>query len=319
VAGARIDEAVEKVFLETMVPSELELALAVEHEVAGHAEELAKQWRARREQAAYEARRAEKRYKAVDPDNRVVARTLEREWELKLRELEEVERQYTEARRTRRVDLSEEDRVRVRELARDLPAVWRSPVTLAADRKAMMRLVIEAIALSPIEVPRRATWVKVAWRSGTVTEIEVPRPHRRDLFRTPPAALERIRTLAAAGRHDEEIAETLNAEGMRTGRALTWTTWAVRWTRKKERICRVAPDRPRRALLPDRYPDGCYSVAGAAKRFGVKLDIVRAWIKRGLVKAERHDFQTHRRVWWLEIADDTAARLDRLATTLRRP
>jgi len=147
-----------------------------------------------------------------------VARTLEREWETKLRELEEVERQFTEARRTRRVDLSEEDRARVRELARDLPAVWRSPVTPPADRKAMMRLVIEAISLSPIEVPRRATRVTVAWQGGVVTEIEVPRPHRRDLFRTPPAALERMRALAAAGRHDEEIAEILNAEGIRTGR-----------------------------------------------------------------------------------------------------
>ncbi|PYO52969.1 MAG: recombinase family protein [Candidatus Rokuibacteriota bacterium] len=179
VAGARLDAAVEQLFLDTMVPSELELALAVDHEVAGQAEELAQQWRARREQAAYEARRAEKRYKAVDPDNRVVARTLEREWESKLRELEEVERQYTEARRTKRVELSPDDRARVRELARDLPAVWRSPVTPPADRKAMMRLVIEAISLSPIEVPRRATRVTVAWQSGTVTEIEVPSSGRR--------------------------------------------------------------------------------------------------------------------------------------------
>lgn len=319
VAGARIDAAVEKLFLETMVPSELELSLAVDHEVAGQAEELAKQWRARREQAAYEARRAEKRYKAVDPDNRVVARTLEREWESKLRELEEVERQYAEARRTRRVDLSEEDRARVRELARDLPAVWRSPVTPPADRKAMLRLVIEAISLSPIEVPRRATWVKVAWQSGVVTEIEIPRPHRRDLFRTALAALERMRALAAAGRHDEEIAKILNAEGMRTGRGRTWTTWAVRWTRKKERIGRVAPDRPRRELLPDRYPDGRYSVAGVAKRFGVSLSVVHSWIKRGLVNGERHDFQAHRRVWSLEIPEDAVARLKHLTAALRRP
>ena len=60
-------------------------------------------------------------------------------------------------------------------------------------------------------------------------------------------------------------------------------------------------------------------VAGAAKRFGVKLDVVHAWIKRGLVQAERNDFGAHRRVWWLEIAEDTAARLERLAATLRRP
>lgn len=159
----------------------------------------------------------------------------------------------------------------------------------------------------------------MAWQSGAVTELEIPRPHRRDLFRTPPASVERIRALAGGGRHDEVIAETLNTEGMRTGRGLTWTTWAVRWARKKERIGRVAPDRPRRELLPDRYPDGRYSVAGAAKRFGVTMDTVRAWITRGLVNAERHDFEAHRRVWWLEIPEDTAARLEHLAAPLRRP
>jgi hypothetical protein len=95
--------------------------------------------------------------------------------------------------------------------------------------------------------------------------------------------------------------------------------WAVRWTRKKARISRVAPDRPRRELLPDRYPDGRYSVAGAAKRFGATLDVIRAWIKRGLLPGERHEFQVHRRVWWLEIAEDTAARHDRLAATLKHP
>jgi hypothetical protein len=139
------------------------------------------------------------------------------------------------------------------------------------------------------------------------------------VLRTPPAALERLRALAAEGRHDEEIAEILNAEGMRTGRGLPWTTWAVRWTRKKERICRVAPDRPRRELLPDRYPDGRYSVAGAAMRFGVTLATVRGWIARELVKGERHDFHAHHQVWWLEIPEDTATRLEHLAATLRRP
>ena len=183
----------------------------------------------------------------------------------------------------------------------------------------MMRLMIDSISLSPMEVPRRATLVKVAWQSGVVSEIDVPRPDRRDVLRTPRAAVERMRALAAEGRHDEEIAEILNAEGLRTGRGRRWTTWAVQWTRKRERICRVAPDRPRRELLPDRYPDGRYSVAGAAKRFGVRLDMVRAWIKRGLVKGERHDFQVHRQVWWLEIAEDTAARLERLAAALRHP
>ena len=60
-------------------------------------------------------------------------------------------------------------------------------------------------------------------------------------------------------------------------------------------------------------------MVGAAKRFGVTMDVIRAWVRRGLVKGERHDFQAHRRVWWLEIPAETAARLERLAAALRRP
>ena len=70
--------------------------------------------------------------------------------------------------------------------------------------------------------------------------------------------------------------------------------------------------------LPDRFPDGRYSVGGAAKRFGVRLAVVHAWITRGLVTGERHDFQAHRRVWWLEIPETIATRLEQLAVALKR-
>jgi hypothetical protein len=172
---------------------------------------------------------------------------------------------------------------------------------------------------------RRAARRIRAWaRLGRVTESAAAVLSAASI--TPPVAeaaarpaSRRSNTTSRSGRHDEEIAEILNADGMRTGRGLAWNTWAVRWTRKTERICRVAPDRPRRELLPDQFPDGRYSVAGAATRFGVTMDVIRAWVRRGLVPGERNDFQAHRRVWWLEIAEDTAARLERLAAPLRRP
>ena len=68
----------------------------------------------------------------------------------------------------------------------------------------------------------------------------------------------------------------------------------------------------------DRFPDGRYPVAGVAKRFGVSPAVVHVWIKRGLVTGERNDFQAHRRVWWLEIPETIAARLEQLALTLKR-
>jgi DNA invertase Pin-like site-specific DNA recombinase len=173
VSGAAIDAAVEGLFLRTIIPSELELSLAVEHEVKSQAASLNEQWKLRLEKADYEARRAERRYKAVDPDNRVVARTLEADWESRLRELEAVRHQYEDARRARRVQLTAEDRKRVRALARDLPAVWNAPTTRPADRKAMLRIAIEAITIRPIEVPERQTHMQVQWTSGAVDELTV--------------------------------------------------------------------------------------------------------------------------------------------------
>lgn len=318
VPGRALDGAVSDLFLETVAPRELDLSLAVQHNADAQARGLSACWATRVEQARYEARRAERRYKAVDPDNRVVARTLEREWEQRLADLEEVERAATAAREARAIDLSDDDRARIRALASDLPAVWNAPTTTPADRKAMLRLVIEAIALTPIEVPRRATTLRVQWRSGVITELEAPRARRGDPFTTTATAQARIRALAAEGLHDADIAARLDAEGVRPGRGAMWSVWSVRWVRRRANIPRRAPDRPRMGPLPDRYPDGRYSIPGVARRFKVSRDVVRTWLEHGLVHGTFEPYGTFRRVCCLTIDDATARRLARVAARARR-
>lgn len=312
-AGPPIDAAVDDLFLQTMVPSELELCLAVEQQVTLQADDLAQQWRLRIEKAQYEARLAERRYKAIDPDNRVVARTLEREWEMKLREIEEISRQYEMARAERRVELTAVDRARIRALASDLPAVWRAPTTTEADRKAMLRLVIEAISLEPIDVPSRETGVRVQWKGGAVTELRVYRPARHEWSRTPAVATERIRELAAQGVRDEDIAERLNAAGIPTGAGKRWVAWAVKWARRRNGIEQTAPDLPRREPVPDQHPDGRYSIRGTARRFGVTEQVVRKLVAAGTVTGRQEDFGPHRHHWWLDVDDEAAAQLEAAA------
>lgn len=307
--GQAIDRAVETLFLNTMVPSELDLSLGVERVIGSQARALEEQWRARVEQCTYEARHAERRYKAVDPDNRVVARNLERDWEQRLRDLEQVEQQYRDARREHRVELTEQDRERIRALARDLPKVWRSPVTPATDRKAMLRLVVEAIAVSPVDVPQRATRVRVAWKSGAVTELIVARPDRRQRLRTPEHVVARLGAFAAAGMRDEDIADALNAEGLRTGRDRAWNVVAVKWTRRRESIPRVAPDAPRTQPLPERDEDGRYSIAGAARQLGVSVDVIRRCVERGWLAGERKPYANHKSTWWIRLDDAAEARV----------
>jgi hypothetical protein len=288
--GTAIDEAVVQLFLETMVPEELELTLAVEHHVELQTRELERQWSARLERARYEVRRAERRYKAVDPDNRVVARTLEREWEEALRALEQTEADHEGARTRERLVLSDEDRARVRALASDLPTVWNAPTTSLADRKAMLRLVFEAVALSPVEVPNRATVVQVQWRGGAVSRVEVQRPRRGDNLRTPLETVDRIRQLASSHISDTEIADTLNRQAVKTGSGGRWTPDAVRWLRRQHGIPRLVPDKPRCPPLPACFPDGRYSVAGAAQALDVTTATVRRWIEWGVLSAERRPF-----------------------------
>lgn len=305
VNGDAIDDTVEKLFLLAMVPSEIDLSLAVEHEAHDQASSLRAQWQARLEQAQYEARRAERRYKAVDPDNRVVARTLERDWEARLQELADVERQYTDARRERRVELSAADREAIRAIARDLPSVWRSETTTAADRKAMLRLVIEAIGLEPIDLPQRMTRIRVQWRSGVVDEQFVLRP---GWGKTQPHLIDRIRLLVSEGLHDDEIAQRLNADGVLTARHRPWTERAVATQRRKNSIKNTA--KPRNVGLPDRHPvTGWYSAPGAAKRFGVTLTTIKNWIRKEIVVSRRERYGRYD-ARWLRIDDALATKLE---------
>lgn len=313
VVGWRIDEAVEAMFLAAMVPPELELSLAVEQQVREQAAGLERQWSLRIERAEYDARLAERRYMAVDPDNRVVARTLERAWEESLRELEDVRRQYEDARRTHHVDLSERDRARIREMAADLPAVWRAPTTSMADRKAMLRLAVEVVVLHPIEVPRRQIRAVVRWQGGAESERTLPWPTRKEWGRTPEDAAARIRELAAAGVRDEQIAEHLNAKGIETGAGRPWNLWAVRWARHQNGIRQTAPAKPRALPVADRHVDGRYSFPGAAEAFGLSESTVRRWATRGLVEASREDDGHNRRVWWLCLDEELVTRLVREA------
>ena len=318
VSGQPIDEAVEDLLLRMIVPTELELSLAVEREVDAQAASLEDQWKLRLEQAEYEARRAERRYKAVDPDNRVVARTLESEWEARLQELAEIRRRLENAKREHRVQLTDDDRDRIRVLARDLPSVWRAPTTTPADRKAMLRLVIETIAIRPIDIPQRLTQIRVQWKSGAVDELTAERPGPADHNRTPIVAIKRIGELAALRFVDRIIAERLNAEGVKSGSGRPWTASSVKHVRLEHKIARSAVVLRRRGRLPDRHPDGRYSMRGAMKRFGVSHRQILRWAERGIVQAVREDFEDHQSVWWLTIDADAAEQINKRKTTKSR-
>ena len=137
------------------------------------------QWRLRLERARYEARRAERQYEACEPENRVVARTLETRWNQKLVELEQLEKESADRTQRERVTLSELERRRILELAADLPKLWADPDVTARDRKMLLRLLIADISVDLVEIPRRLLRIRILWHTRAVSELEVgPVPYR---------------------------------------------------------------------------------------------------------------------------------------------
>ena len=161
--GAEIDRAIGELLVEIMSPLALEVALSVQDELAARADEADRLRRQQVERARYEAELAQRRYLRVDPDNRLVAATLEAEWNNKLRALDAAQDDY-ERQRAADTLLEDEKRQRVLALATDFPRLWRDPMTPARERKRMARLLIEDVTLikgdelarRPRPLPRRS-------------------------------------------------------------------------------------------------------------------------------------------------------------------
>ncbi|CAN94212.1 recombinase [Sorangium cellulosum So ce56] len=284
VSARVIDEAVSRLFLEATQPPDIEIGLAVVREAERQSDEVNRQWKLRLERARYEARLAERRYKAVDPDNRVVARTLEHEWNEKLREVEALDRERQEMFRREKVNITDEDSRRILSLTKDLSQVWNAPSTTHAERKNLLRMLVQQVTLSPIEVPARMTRVQLLWKTGVVSDFTVPRHSKPMAVVTPPEAIELIKMLVADQKPDRVIADELNRRGLRTGRSARWSAMSVRWIRWRHDLRRPSLPSPS-ARQPDRRADGLYSIHGIAARFHVTEHAVRYWVAKGWLKS----------------------------------
>ena len=139
---------------------------------------LGRQWDLRLERAKCDAKRAERQYDACDPDNRIVARSLEKRWNERLSELERVERERDDFKRNQRFELTELDRRRILDLASDLPKLWHAKTTENRDRKLLLRLLIKDVSIRAVDVPRRMLRARVLWHTHAVTELEIDRTRK---------------------------------------------------------------------------------------------------------------------------------------------
>ena len=220
IPGANLDEAVGKVLVETITPVKLELALAVQQEIEAREAETGRLYQMQVERARYESALAERRYKAVDPDNRLVAGTLEAEWNGKLRLVREAEQEYERLRLARQA-VTAQTRAQILRLADDFPQMWQDPKTPDRERKRMARLLLEDVTL--IRGPEHIT-ARVRFKGGVQHTIHVP-VHRR---RTDPRAVALVQSLLENHHPHAYIATALNQMEIKTVRGKNFTTKTVR-------------------------------------------------------------------------------------------
>ena len=212
-SGRRLDAFVAEQVLAALQPAALELHLAAADDLEKQRQRLHENRQQQLERARYEAERAARQYGAVEPENRLVARELERRWEEALREQTRLERAYEQFCAERPAKLSAAQREQVRQLAGAIPELWSAPTTTPVDRQRLVRLLIERIE---VEVQGHSEQVKLAitWSGGYVSRHEMVRTVRLyEQLTDYPRLLGRIEQLRAEGRSMDEVATVLNTEG----------------------------------------------------------------------------------------------------------
>lgn len=241
---------------------------------------------------------------AVEPENRLVARSLEKEWNTKRQEVDRLEQAYAERPRPYLYPLSAEERQRIVALAQDVPALWQAPTTSQTERKQRLRFLIRDVTLT---LTAETIDIGIRWQSGVLTQLAIPRPQRScDKYRTDPRIVERIRVLAPS-HCDRQIAEILNDEGWRTSRGARFTENTVNCIRYSRGIPTMCPSKAQRSGLGQRGT-GRYSTPAAAALLNVNRSTVAVWCRTGRLDAVRDTPQGR---YWVKLTDEAIAALKR--------
>ena len=298
IGGLVIEQAVANAFLEAVTPVAVEaMRLTVEQLQINHDAALS-QWRLEVERTRYEAERAERRYRTVDPENRLVARGLETEWENRLRDLAtaEAELRRREEQRPRRLDPEQLHRLEM--LGSDIRLVWDAATTTDRDRKELLRTLLEEVILNLKRAEGHAH-LTLRWRGGAITTLDVAVPKFRPMGpRTDEDTISLLRRLAAFY-PDEVIAGILNRQERKTATGERFTANQVGSLRRYRNIPRFQP--------PAEPPTGeLVSIRKAAQVLGMNTSSIHRWLADGFIAGEQ---VTPGAPWQIRITDELRARI----------
>jgi hypothetical protein len=249
----------------------LDVALAVWKEVQARREDADRLRRQHVERAQYEADLARRRYMQVDPANRLVADSLEADWNDKLRALSQARETYEQQKRAEEVTAQQVDRERVLSLVKDLPAIWDDPRTPQRERKRMVGLLIEDVTL----VKGEHIAAHVRFRGGATATLTLPLPLNAWQGRTTPAHVVAQVDELLENHTDAEVATLLNQRGLQTGAGDSFSSVAVKWLRGRHGL---------KSLKQRLQSAGWLTTLEYAARLGVHQATLKAWLKKNLVQ-----------------------------------
>ncbi|HUZ86749.1 MAG TPA: recombinase family protein [Candidatus Baltobacterales bacterium] len=245
IVGADLDKAIGELLVETVRPLALEVALAVQDELDSRAEEADRLRRQQVERARYEAEAAQRRYLRVDPDNRLVADSLEADWNHKLRALASAQEEYERQSQAERFLLDDQKRKQILALATDFPKLWRDPATPQRERKRVVRLLIEDVTL--LKSDEMAAHVR--FRGGATRTLQMHLPLTAgQLRKVDPAVVAEVDRLLDE-HNDAEIVDILNSRGFHPGVAERFSLRIVYILRRTYRLDDHRTRLRRRGLL----------------------------------------------------------------------
>lgn len=287
-----LDRAVQTQFFDAIHPAHVATLLAAMATLEEERHTREQGWQLRLERARYAVHLAQRQYDAVDPDNRLVARELEKRWNAALEGQTKLEREYAQAQKTDLTPLTPEEQAAIQALAANVPQLWEAPTTTMADRKRLIRTVIQAITLTPSA--RRQAQVTILW-SGEVTTTQVVTCPPVGWHCTAAATLVNRLRECAQTMPDHQIAERLNQEGVTTPTGKPWTTARVVSLRKQHAISTQCPTEPGTVAIRG---DGLVATKEVARQLGISHSLVNLWVAHGVLNCEQRAPGSNQWVTW---------------------
>lgn len=300
--GKDLDEHVNDLVLEAMKPAALELSLKLAENLELERKQLQLYWLQRLEKAKYEVEKARRQYQLVDPENRLVARNLEKEWEEKLLAEANLKNEYDRLvfEQEQSIALSQAEKQSIMQLSSDIPLIWNSATTTINDKKEIIRQIIDKIIVT---IPNYAEIVKICihWAGGNQTESQFIRPvFRLEQLSYFPEWSECVMSMHKRGFTSREIAEGLNKKGWRPVRGGRFSHSDVRKFLVKKGL-----ETPKKRYTIEKQENE-WTLSELGSKLELSSYTLRHWLNKGILSRSR---KVPPKVWLIHADEEEIARL----------